>query len=96
MFSGFAEHVAGPGKSQDHGCYLLNANGHIRSPQNDMSKSNPSVRFYTNSIIEMTFKPFHKLLVINRVIDVLDRVGFDSAMFHPARFAGELKTLLLC
>lgn len=60
IFSGAAEHVPNS-TSKDHGCYLLNSNGYIRAMSGpDLVRSSPNLRFYSNSIIEMTFKPFHK------------------------------------
>lgn len=51
-----------PGSNnKDHGCYLLNSNGYIRSMTgSDMIRSSPNLRFYSNSTLELTFKPFHK------------------------------------
>ncbi|KAM3128198.1 hypothetical protein pb186bvf_019681 [Paramecium bursaria] len=78
QFSGFAEHIPGPqDQKQQHGCYLLNSNGVIRSPLNDMIKSTPNLRFYSNSVLELNFKPFHKLLQITRDNNVTTNIPIE-------------------
>ncbi|CAD8187600.1 unnamed protein product [Paramecium octaurelia] len=91
IFSGSAEHVPGS-HNKDHGCYLLNANGHIRSMTGqDMAKSSPNLRFYSNSTLELTFKPFHKQLVINRDQQVQTTIPLelykDQKLFFCVRLA---------
>jgi hypothetical protein len=60
VFSGIAEHLnTSREKNQDHGCYMINANGTIRSmlPEDDLRKGS-KLRFHTNSEVHVTFKPF--------------------------------------
>ncbi|CAD8103215.1 unnamed protein product [Paramecium sonneborni] len=91
IFSGSAEHVSGS-HNKDHGCYLLNSNGYIRSMTGqDMSKSSPNLRFYSNSTLELSFKPFHKQLIIKRDQQVQTIIPLefhkDQKLFFCVRLA---------
>ncbi|CAD8115559.1 unnamed protein product [Paramecium sonneborni] len=91
IFTGSAEHMPGS-NNKDHGCYLLNSNGYIRSMTgSDMVRSSPNLRFYSNSTLELTFKPFHKQLIINRDSQVQTTIPLelykDQKLFFCVRLA---------
>ncbi|CAD8200793.1 unnamed protein product [Paramecium octaurelia] len=91
VFTGSAEHMPGS-NNKDHGCYLLNSNGYIRSMTgSDMIRSSPNLRFYSNSTLELTFKPFHKQLIINRDQQVQTTIPLefykDQKLFFCVRLA---------
>ncbi|CAD8194523.1 unnamed protein product [Paramecium pentaurelia] len=91
IFQGSAEHMPGS-NNKDHGCYLLNSNGYIRSMTgSDMIRSSPNLRFYSNSTLELTFKPFHKQLIINRDQQVQTTIPLefykDQKLFFCVRLA---------